>query len=80
MEVKVIIRSKQLSKEDLISLLQSIRDCEQRVFPDKEIFILVEVPELSTEEPKQILTSVKPTFKYGPIVLKKHKGGKSAQN
>ena len=39
MEVKVIIQSKELSKEELQHLIQSIRDCEIKCFPEKEISI-----------------------------------------
>ena len=69
MEVKVIIESKELSKEELRCLIQSIRDCEVKVFPDKEISIWIEVPELTTAECNQILASIKPPYKHGPIVL-----------
>ena len=70
MQVKVIIESKQLSKEDLRLLIQSIRDCEQKSFPDKAISICIDVPELSTAEASEILNSIKPPYKYGPIILK----------
>jgi len=69
MEVKVTIQSKQLSKEELRALIQSIRDCEVKSFPDKEISIRVKVPELSEAECTEILTSIKPPYKYGPISL-----------
>lgn len=65
MEVKVSIQSKQLSKEELLLLIQAIRDCEQKSFPDKEIFIWVDAPELIREEMTHILTSIKPPFKHG---------------
>ena len=48
-------------------LIQSIRDCEQRSFPDKEIFIWVEVPELSVAEAEEILASIKPAY-TGPRI------------
>ncbi len=67
MEVKVSIQSKQLSKEELRLLIQAIRDCEQKSFPDKEIFIWVGAPDLTREEMTQILTSIKPPYKHGPI-------------
>lgn len=47
MEIKITIQSKQLSKEELQLLIQSIRDAEQKSFPDKEILILIESPELT---------------------------------
>jgi len=68
MEVKITIQSKQLSKDELQALLQAIRECEQKSFPDKEIFIWVDAPELSTKEMAEILSSIKPPFKYGPII------------
>ncbi len=67
MEVKITIQSKQLSKEELLLLIQAIRDCEQKSFPDKEIFIWVDAPELIREEMTQILTSIKPPFEHGPF-------------
>lgn len=69
MEVKITIQSKELSKEELQLLIQSIRNCEQKSFPDKEIFIWVEVPELSKAECAEILASIKPPYKYGPSTL-----------
>lgn len=69
MEVKVTIQSQQLTKEELQLLIQGIRDCEQRSFPDKEISIWVEVPKLTTAEANEILTSIKPPYKYGTISL-----------
>lgn len=69
MKVKLIFESQQLTKEDLQRLIQSIRDCEIINFPDKEIAIWIEAPELSTEECEQILASIKPPYKYkyGPF-------------
>ena len=69
MEVTVIIQSQELSKEDLRLLIQSIRDCEIKAFPDKEIFLRVEVPGLTAEECGEVLASIKPPCKYGPISL-----------
>ena len=69
MKVKVTIRSQQLTRAELQQLLQSIRDCEQKAFPDKEISIWIEVPELSSSECQQILTSIKPAYKYGPRII-----------
>lgn len=71
MEVKVTIQSKELTKEELRALIQGIRDCEVKSFPDKEISIWVEVPELSEAECTEILTSIKPPYKYGPVILSK---------
>jgi len=62
MEAKLTIQIKQLSKEELRLLIQTIRDCEQKSFPDK-IFIFIIDPELTTEETKEIWTSIKPPYK-----------------
>ena len=64
MKVKLSLESEQLTKEELQRLIQSIRDCEQESFPDKEIAIWIEAPELSTRECEQILASIKPPYKY----------------
>ncbi len=65
MKVTVTIQSNQLSGEELQALIQAIRDCEQKSFPDKEIRIGIEAPELSSEEAAKILDSIKPPYKYG---------------
>ena len=70
MKVKVTIQSTELTKEDLRSLLQAIRDCEQSTFRDKKIFILVEVPDFTKDELAEILKSIKPPYSYGPVILK----------
>ena len=67
MRVKLTIQSSELSKEELRLLIQSIRDCEQKWFPDKEITIWIEVPELREAEATEILASIKPPYRYGPI-------------
>ena len=69
MKVKLILESKELTREELQRLMQSIRDCEQESFPDKKIAIWIEAPELSTQECEQILASIKPPYKYkyGPF-------------
>jgi len=67
-DVKVIIQSRELTKEEVQLLLQGVRDCETKHFPDKQISIWLEVPDMSTGECTEILTSIKPPFKYGPII------------
>ena len=67
MKVKLSLESQQLTKEELRLLIQAIRDCEQKVFRDKEISIWIEVPELSTQECEQILARIEPPYKYGPF-------------
>jgi len=68
-KIKLSLESQQLTKEELRLLIQSIRDCEQESFPDKEIAIWIEAPELSQSECEQILVSIKPPYKYkyGPF-------------
>ena len=74
MEVKITILSEQLSKEELKALLQAVRDCEQKAFPNKEIFIWVDAPEMEVAEMKQILGSIAPQFKFGPFVIPRREG------
>ncbi|GAJ13704.1 unnamed protein product, partial [marine sediment metagenome] len=64
MKIKLTIESQQLTKEELRVLIQSIRDCEQESFPDKEIAIWIEAPELSQSESEQILA---PFFYYADV-------------
>ena len=78
MQVKVVIESKQLSKEELRALIQDIRDCEQKCFPDKKISIWIEVPELTSAECAEILTSIKPPYNYGPFEVDLPLGGRDA--
>ena len=70
MKVNLSVKSEQLNKEDLRSLLQAIRDCEMATFPDKEIYVSAEVPELSTDEMTEILMSIRPSYNYGPVIFK----------
>jgi len=69
MKVKLSLKSQQLTREELQLLIQSIRDCEQRSFPDKEISIRIDAPDLSVSEVEEILASIKPPYKYkyGPF-------------
>jgi len=69
MEVTVTVQSKQLTKEELRALIQGIRDSEQKSFPDKEIYIWIDAPELSRVECEELLTSIKPPYKSGPFHL-----------
>jgi len=70
-KIKLTVESQQLDKEELRHLIQAIRDCEQSSFPDKEIFIWVEAPELSAAEASNILASIKPAYRSGVITIKK---------
>jgi hypothetical protein len=67
--VKLTIVSQQLTKEELRLLIQSIRDSEQKSFPDKEIYIWIEVPDLSKSECQEILASIKPPYRHGPTII-----------
>jgi len=69
MRVKVIVQSEQLSKDDLRCLLQALRDCEQSFFREKEIWISVGAPELSSNEMTEVLTSIRPPYEYGPVIF-----------
>lgn len=71
MKTNIQVQSDQLSKEDVRTLLQAIRLCERANFPDKEILILVEVPELTATETEEILKNIKPAYKYGPLIFRK---------
>lgn len=70
MKVILQVKSEQLNKDDLRLLLQAVRDCEQKNFKDKEIFIRAEAPELTGAEMLEILTSIKPPYNYGPVIFK----------
>ena len=78
MEVKFTIQSKELTKEEVRLLIQSIRDCEIKCFSNKEISIWLEVPELTTAECTEILASIKPPYKYGPSVRQIRFGGSAS--
>lgn len=69
MKTNIIIYSEELTKEDIQLLLQSIRDSEQKSFPEKEIGVFLFVPELTTDEGAAIMSSIKPPFQHGPFVL-----------
>lgn len=71
MKSAVHISSEQLDTEDIRALLQAVRDCEKANFPDKVISIIVEVPELTSDVCKELLTSIKPPFDYGPMIFKR---------
>ena len=62
MEVKLMVHSKELSSEELLALLQAVRDCEMRHFKKKTIGIWIDAPQLSAAEAKNILGKVQPPF------------------
>ena len=65
MKVKVTIESQAMSKEEVRLLIQSIRDCEKKYFPKKQISLWVEVPDLTRAECIEILASIKPPINMG---------------
>lgn len=69
MKATIYVESDQFNKEDVRALLQSIRSCEMASFPDKEIRIQVNTPELTSAEMEEILNSIKPPYKYGPEIF-----------
>lgn len=69
----VVVRSEELDKDDVRTLLQAIRDCEIANFKEKVITITVHVPELSSEESTEILTSIKPPYEIGPFTFSMEK-------
>ena len=76
MRIRVTIRSEELSKDDLRALLQAVRDCEQRFFSEKQIWVWVEAPELTVSEMSAVLTSVKPPYEYGPVIVDGSEAGR----
>ena len=69
METTICIQSKDLAKEELCLLIQSIRDCEQKSFPEKEIFILIYAPDLNPTEVSEMLGKIHPGYGDGPVHL-----------
>jgi hypothetical protein len=67
--VKFSLESEQLSKEDIRNLLQAIRDCEQKNFPKKKLFISLVTPELNVEECKELLGSIRPPYGLGHVTF-----------
>ncbi|MBA7647866.1 hypothetical protein ES703_55645 [subsurface metagenome] len=70
MILNISVKSEQLNVEDLRALLQAVRDCEMANFPDKEIHVYIEVPQLNMAETVEILTSIKPPYKHGPTIFR----------
>jgi len=69
LETKILIESRQLSKEELRVILQVIRTTEQKIFPEKELSIVVMAPDLTTQEMLELLDSINPPLRYGPVVF-----------
>ena len=71
MKMEVVLSSEQLDKEDLRALIQAIRACETTTFPEKEIKIAVEAPDLSMVDMDDIIRSIKPPYRHGPFTFKR---------
>ena len=77
MRIKVTIQSDDLSRDNLRALLQAVRDCEQRIFKEKQIWVWVDAPDLSSTEMAEVLTSISPPYEYGPVIIDRRScGGK----
>jgi hypothetical protein len=70
MIANLTVKSDELNVEDLLTLLQAIRDCEMMNFPDKEIHVYIDVPQFNMAETTKIVTSIKPPYKYGPVIFR----------
>ncbi len=69
MKTNIVIYSDDLTKEDVQVLLQGIRDCEQKSFPEKGIGIFLLVPDLTKSEASEILAGITPPFKFGLMAI-----------
>lgn len=72
MKSRIVIESEELSKEDLRAILQVIRTTEHKFFPDKNIFIMLDTPELSLKEATDLLASLNPPLPYQTVLPFKH--------
>jgi len=62
-EAKVTVHCHDISKEELLQLLQGIRDAEQAHFREKKIGIWMEtVPEMPSEEAADLFSTLVPPF------------------
>ena len=76
MKINIVVYSDDLTRDDVALLLQAIRDCEQKLFPQKEIGIFLFAPALTTSAATEIVAGIKPPFAHGPFAL----GGKPGEN
>jgi len=76
MKISIVVYSDDLTREDVALLLQSIRDCEQKSFLQKEIGVFLFAPALTTQEATEIMARIKPPFTHGPLAL----GGKPSES
>ncbi len=71
MNITIQLMCEGFSKEELQILLQAIRDCEKTNFPQKNLMMLLDVPDLTVDELTDIIQGLKPPF----ASLKKFKRG-----
>lgn len=63
MDVKVMVHCPDISKEELLHMLQAVRTAEQTHFKEKTLAIFLETnPEISVEEAQDLLGRIKPPF------------------
>lgn len=63
MEVKVMVHSENISEEELLLMLQAVRDAQLAHFSTKDIAIWLETnPEISVEDAKKLLGRIQPPF------------------
>lgn len=67
MEINISIVSDTLSEEELKKLMQCIREIEQNK-PKRLINIFINSPEKTTEEVKNVLSSIKPGFPFMKVI------------
>ena len=65
MDAKIIINCPDVSKEEVRLMLQAVRDCEQQHLLDKRLFVWIDTrPELTMEESKDLLASIRPPWSF----------------
>ncbi len=69
MKISIVVYSDDLTREDIVLLLQGIRDCEQKSFPQKEMGVFLFAPALTTHDAAEIMATIKPPFTHGPLAL-----------
>ncbi len=67
MEINITVNNDTLSEDELKKLMQCIREIEQNK-PERHINIFINSPEKTTEEVKNVLSSIKPGFPFIKIL------------
>lgn len=67
MEINISIIDDILSEDELKKLMQCVRDIEQNK-PERHINIFINSPESTTEEMKELLSSISPGFPFMKII------------